>query len=230
MALIECPECGGKVSDQATTCPHCGYPIMDKQKAVDEIGKYILDYKNEINGWKEKLSTRKDGADTARIESTANELFMIYYILLSKGIDVSKPNTLDIHQNAADWKRTNKTGIERINEADVIPFIDDEKGRDLSSLPMEKQEKVRKLLEGRAKGYCEKWKSEAGAEKKTISESKVERVVIKQEGVTKRGGPNCGSLNVEPIHAGRIVSTGVLGLASGTIGKSMRCNACKYMW
>ena len=27
MALIECPECGGKVSNSAVSCPHCGFPI-----------------------------------------------------------------------------------------------------------------------------------------------------------------------------------------------------------
>lgn len=27
MALITCPECGGLVSDKATTCIHCGYPM-----------------------------------------------------------------------------------------------------------------------------------------------------------------------------------------------------------
>lgn len=27
MALIDCPECGGQVSDRAPTCPHCGVPI-----------------------------------------------------------------------------------------------------------------------------------------------------------------------------------------------------------
>ena len=27
MALITCPECEGKVSDQAVACPHCGAPI-----------------------------------------------------------------------------------------------------------------------------------------------------------------------------------------------------------
>jgi hypothetical protein len=26
MPLIDCPECGGKISDQASTCPHCGCP------------------------------------------------------------------------------------------------------------------------------------------------------------------------------------------------------------
>ncbi len=27
MAMIECPECGRMVSDQANTCPECGYPV-----------------------------------------------------------------------------------------------------------------------------------------------------------------------------------------------------------
>lgn len=27
MALIQCPECGRNVSDQAQSCPNCGYPI-----------------------------------------------------------------------------------------------------------------------------------------------------------------------------------------------------------
>ncbi|MDD6485268.1 MAG: zinc ribbon domain-containing protein [Clostridiales bacterium] len=30
MALIECPECGGKVSDKAPTCIHCGYPLQEQ--------------------------------------------------------------------------------------------------------------------------------------------------------------------------------------------------------
>lgn len=28
MAIILCPECGGKVSDKALSCPHCGFPIQ----------------------------------------------------------------------------------------------------------------------------------------------------------------------------------------------------------
>ena|ERR1043166_631298 len=27
MALLPCPECGQKVSDQATACPSCGHPL-----------------------------------------------------------------------------------------------------------------------------------------------------------------------------------------------------------
>jgi DNA-directed RNA polymerase subunit RPC12/RpoP len=29
MALIECPECGNRVSDRASACPQCGHPISD---------------------------------------------------------------------------------------------------------------------------------------------------------------------------------------------------------
>lgn len=29
MALIICPECGGKVSDSASSCPHCGYSLAN---------------------------------------------------------------------------------------------------------------------------------------------------------------------------------------------------------
>lgn len=29
MALINCPECGKKISDKATACPSCGYPIKE---------------------------------------------------------------------------------------------------------------------------------------------------------------------------------------------------------
>lgn len=29
MALIECIECGKKISDRANTCPNCGNPMFD---------------------------------------------------------------------------------------------------------------------------------------------------------------------------------------------------------
>lgn len=31
MALLDCPDCSGKVSDQAPTCPHCGRPMPKKK-------------------------------------------------------------------------------------------------------------------------------------------------------------------------------------------------------
>jgi len=49
MALITCPECGGKVSSESTACPHCGYPMkkfqQQKKPAVER----------EISGEKKKI-------------------------------------------------------------------------------------------------------------------------------------------------------------------------------
>jgi len=37
MALIECPECKGQVSDKAEACPHCGAPVQNKQQNPELI-------------------------------------------------------------------------------------------------------------------------------------------------------------------------------------------------
>ena len=38
MALINCPECNGKVSDTAPSCPHCGYLLQQKTAtSVDSL-------------------------------------------------------------------------------------------------------------------------------------------------------------------------------------------------
>lgn len=42
MALINCPECGKEVSDQAKTCAHCGYPISSSQKKKDGKSKPLV--------------------------------------------------------------------------------------------------------------------------------------------------------------------------------------------
>ena len=43
MALITCPECGGKVSDKAASCPHCGYP-MDQVKTSSVVRSDVFKY------------------------------------------------------------------------------------------------------------------------------------------------------------------------------------------
>ena len=35
MALIKCPECKKKISDQCENCPQCGYPIKDNLQRVN---------------------------------------------------------------------------------------------------------------------------------------------------------------------------------------------------
>lgn len=38
MAIIQCPECGGQISDSAKCCPHCGF----KRKREVGIGTVIV--------------------------------------------------------------------------------------------------------------------------------------------------------------------------------------------
>ena len=47
MALIKCPECKKKISDQCEKCPNCGYPI-DKICEADE--NQITDTENVDDG------------------------------------------------------------------------------------------------------------------------------------------------------------------------------------
>ena len=48
MALMNCPECGGQVSDKAHACPHCGYPIQDLGKKGPELPEVCLyEYKGK---------------------------------------------------------------------------------------------------------------------------------------------------------------------------------------
>lgn len=43
--------------------------------------------------------------------------------------------------------------------------------------------------------------------------------------------PTCGSTNIKKISAGtRYVSTGLFGLGSSNVGKTMCCNNCGYKW
>ena len=48
MALIECPECKGKVSDKAQNCPHCGYPMIDILNTKEDIQKTKAVYDDMI--------------------------------------------------------------------------------------------------------------------------------------------------------------------------------------
>lgn len=46
--LINCPECGGKISDKAPACIHCGYPLnlLDKHSQENNISEIELSKEN----------------------------------------------------------------------------------------------------------------------------------------------------------------------------------------
>lgn len=42
MALIQCPECGKEISDQAPACIHCGYPLSPTSVPEEPICSVVL--------------------------------------------------------------------------------------------------------------------------------------------------------------------------------------------
>jgi septal ring factor EnvC (AmiA/AmiB activator) len=50
MALISCPECGQKVSDQAPSCPHCGYSLRAGAQGgqARQLGSRAKDWSQEL--------------------------------------------------------------------------------------------------------------------------------------------------------------------------------------
>lgn len=53
MSLIQCPECGARISDKATACPYCGFQSNNPLVAISLQDKYeivpVFDY--DIDGW-----------------------------------------------------------------------------------------------------------------------------------------------------------------------------------
>ena len=60
MALIECPECGRKVSDKAVACPQCGYPISGIGQIAEE----------ESVGRSHTGKSKKDTADNEEVRDS----------------------------------------------------------------------------------------------------------------------------------------------------------------
>lgn len=49
MAIIQCPECQGKVSDKASVCIHCGYPLNSDMPPKNELDVLIDDIHNLLD-------------------------------------------------------------------------------------------------------------------------------------------------------------------------------------
>ena len=59
MPLIECPDCGKKVSDKAETCPSCGYPFEKLRQAAAKKKRQVEDAKRAKEQEKIRLEEEK---------------------------------------------------------------------------------------------------------------------------------------------------------------------------
>ncbi len=118
MALINCPECGGKVSSTAAACPHCGYVFSEgeKEKLISNKN-YIINIKRvgrvigKVLAWHIYLDGKKLG------EINNNGLF---------SFTVEKPGKYEIivyHPfDAPDTKPLNRARCQpAVLNLDVLP-------------------------------------------------------------------------------------------------------------
>ena len=106
MAMTQCPECNGSISDKAVTCPHCGYPLKGKE-APEETYKLYLgnrttsNFANYLRGmawltWIGGLIIAIFGANVTRYFSFPSFIslfvpFVVYgFILMSMGTIVEQ--------------------------------------------------------------------------------------------------------------------------------------------
>lgn len=54
MSFIQCPECGSRISERATSCPYCGFMSEDRSRPISEQDSYELvpSFEVDIEEWK----------------------------------------------------------------------------------------------------------------------------------------------------------------------------------
>ena len=74
-------------------------------------------------------------------------------------------------------------------------------------------------------------RADAIAKKKWDEQMAKGREILAERAANAPRCPTCGSTDLKKIDAlDRAISVSFLGLASGKIGKSFKCNYCGYMW
>ena len=109
MALIDCPECQGKVSSLAVACPQCGFPVKEyflnlgklkKENALKELFKNNTSLQKIVNGANIMLGSYKG----APMWWTVKERIGDFAYLLNVGcLDFKAYNT---RKSEADWNRS----------------------------------------------------------------------------------------------------------------------------
>ena len=127
MALIKCPECGNKISDQAESCPKCGYEM--KQKKVEEKD-YLKTIKSKWNNkyliiiliavaaifiFSQKKNTSSPGTTTP---SPSNSGYMVYTD--NSGLSFEYPSNYQVSKDNSGFIYVAQT-ID--NQGPMIPYV-----------------------------------------------------------------------------------------------------------
>lgn len=117
MALINCPECGNKVSSSANMCIHCGYPLNSSEKSTittHEDGVCIIRGKPyNLVSFKDRLleaypdNTTESNSIIREMQHHIGDVPLFAAIALAKQIIDSKtvPESFDAEKYAIKFKK-----------------------------------------------------------------------------------------------------------------------------
>lgn len=212
--LINCPECGEKISDLCVFCVHCGYPYRELHiiaKTEEEIGKNKI-----VDSQSEKNDTDILNIDLKAVLKTVLENKKDKYSN-SKSLNEEEMTHMDSITGVSRGIWTYMYDYERIPKH--IPSNNRNEGMyPDGQIPEDK------------KAYFEGFHSQKTYEDRK-SKSIPKETLSYQDQTTKPWGqvscPYCQSTNVKKIGtAGKLTSIGLFGLASSKVGKQWHCNKC----
>lgn len=94
MALITCPECGGKVSDKAAVCIHCGFPMDVAQKDDGKLYDMLV---NDAGNMFHQSYIASDLKNFGIQKAEANKLLAQKNSVVLKGVKEENVPLLDEH-------------------------------------------------------------------------------------------------------------------------------------
>lgn len=215
MALIKCPECGREnISDVAESCPSCGYrvkehfekKIAERENYENKLKQAIESKQREINE-RQKLEHRINSVPMPK-KPIVNRGFIVYVliaIVFFSWVMLYVPGT----PNVAGWVMVICVFV-------IAPII-------IYCPAYFVQRKRYKFAQENFTEYQRMIVEEQETRVKRAEKERRERKIPRC--------PHCNSSEFERITTvDRMLSVGMVGLASGKIGKQYKCSKCNHMW
>lgn len=123
MALINCPECGKSISDQAKKCIHCGCPL-EKSTAVNSVEAFLSSSAHDTDSNRQdanvkishNLKNKRKKEITFAVIGMALIILAIVLIIAQKEKDTQKSNTQTSYEDLESVKEKLISNTEYVKE------------------------------------------------------------------------------------------------------------------
>lgn len=248
MALIKCPECGKEISDKAPACIHCGFPLRpfyggETLTKIDDTST-----KNKLSVISDKETQEIYSLEIIDSNGSNVKIITILKKYFGYSLDDAKQtvSVFPIFAEASFDVKSIRCIAQELLDAGVVYKI--YKGNKEISFDLDITDKVVKsVLENSVTDtkavikqcpqcgqitnqpdtfYCPK----CNVRYEKVKNNYQEYYYEEQEKNTPKC-LTCGSTNIQKISGTkRWITTGLFGIASSNVGKTMECKNCGYKW